>query len=50
MSPTLLVLIVLFVLFAGGGYWGRDRFGAAGWSPVGIVLLVLVFLWFTGRL
>ena len=45
-----ILLIVLLVLALGGGGFGHSRFGAAGWSPAGIILLVLVVLWLTGRL
>ena len=46
----LIILIVVLVLAVGGGGWGHARYGAAGWSPAGIILLVLAVLWFTGRL
>jgi hypothetical protein len=42
--------IVLLVVALGGGAFGHSRFGAAGWSPAGLIVLVLVLLWFTGRL
>jgi hypothetical protein len=43
-----ILLIVLLVLALGGGTWGYSRYGYAGWSPAGIILLVLLVLWFTG--
>jgi hypothetical protein len=46
-----MLMIVLFVFLAlalGGGGWGHSRYGYAGWSPAGLILLVLVVLWFTG--
>lgn len=46
----LIICIVLLVFAVGGGAWGHSRIGAAGWSPLGIILVVLVVLWFTGRL
>jgi hypothetical protein len=46
----MILLIVLLVLALGGGGWGYSRFGAAGWSPAGVLLLVLVLLYFTGHL
>jgi hypothetical protein len=46
----LIVLIVVLLLALGGGGWGHSRYGYAGWSPAGLILLVLVLLWFTGRL
>jgi hypothetical protein len=45
-----ILLIVLLVLALGGGSWGHSRYGYAGWSPAGIIVLVLVLLWLTGRL
>jgi hypothetical protein len=46
----LIILIVLLVLALGGGGIGHTRYGYAGWSPAGIIVLVLLLLWFTGRL
>jgi Flp pilus assembly protein protease CpaA len=45
----ILVLLVLSILFGGVGHthW---NFGLAGWSPAGIVLLVLIVLYLTGHL
>ena len=47
----LMILLIVLLLFAlGGGAWGHSRYGYAGWSPLGLLLLVLVVLWFTGNL
>jgi hypothetical protein len=46
----MIILVVLFVIALGGGGWGHSRYGYAGWSPAGIILLVLGVLWLTGRL
>ena len=46
----MILLIVLLVLALGGGTWGHSRYGFRGWSPAGIIVLVLVLLWATGRL
>jgi hypothetical protein len=46
----LIILLVVLILAVGGGGWGHSRYGAMGWSPVGIILLVLAVLYFTGRL
>jgi hypothetical protein len=46
----MIILIVLVVLAVGGGSWGHRRYGAAGWSPLGIILVALVILYFTGHL
>lgn len=45
-----IILIVLLVMALGGGGWGHSRYGAAGWSPAGILILVLVVMFFMGRL
>ena len=45
-----ILLIVLLVLALGGGTWGHSRYGYAGWSPAGLIVLVLLLMWFTGHL
>jgi hypothetical protein len=44
-----IVLALLLFSLVGGG-WGYSRYGYAGWSPAGIILLVVVLLYFTGHL
>ncbi len=46
----MIILIVFLLLALGGGGWGHSRYGYAGWSPAGIILLVLAVLWVGGRL
>ena len=46
----MILLVVLLVLSLGGGGWGHSRYGYASWSPLGLVALVLVVLYFTGNL
>jgi uncharacterized membrane protein YkvI len=46
----LMILIVLLVVSVAGGGWGHSRYGFAGWSPAGILVLLCVVLWFTGNL
>jgi hypothetical protein len=46
----LIIIILLFLLFAGGGYMGQGNYGFGSWSPLGILLVVVVILLFTGRL
>jgi len=47
----LMIILVVFLLLAiGGGGWGHSRYGYAGWSPAGVILLVFVVLWFSGHL
>lgn len=45
---TLLIIFLVLSLIFGG--WGHSRWGYVGWSPAGIVLLIFVILFFTGRL
>jgi hypothetical protein len=42
--------VVLLVMALGGGGWGHSRYGYAGWSPAGLILMVMLVLWFTGNL
>lgn len=46
----LILLIVLLVIALGGGGWGHSRYGFAGWSPAGIIFLIIVVLFLTGNL
>lgn len=45
----LIVLVILLVLALGGAGLGHARYGYAGWSPAGVLVLILVALWFTGN-
>jgi hypothetical protein len=45
-----MILIVLLVLALAGGGWGHSRYGYAGWSPAGLIILVVLVLWFTGNM
>ena len=45
-----MILIVLLVVSLAGGGWGHSRYGYAGWSPAGLIVLVFVVLWLTGNL
>jgi Protein of unknown function (DUF3309) len=45
----LIILIVLLVLAFGGGFWGHSQnYGYASWSPLGIILVVLVLFYLFG--
>lgn len=44
-----LILILLVLALVGGGV-GHSRFGYAGWSPAGIIVVVLLLLILTGNL
>ncbi len=46
----MIILLVLLVLSLGGGGWGHSRYGYASWSPLGLVALVLLIMYFTGNL
>ncbi len=46
----LMIFLVLMVLALAGGGWGHSRYGYAGWSPAGIILLVFLVFWLTGNL
>lgn len=47
----LLLLIILLVLALGGGYYGHGAgWGYAGWSPLGLILVIFVVLLLLGRL
>ena len=44
---TILLLILLIALVGGGV--GHSRYGYAGWSPAGILVVILVVMLFTGH-
>ena len=46
----LTLIIILLVLALLGGGIGHSRFGYAGWSPAGILVVVLLVLLLTGSL
>ncbi len=50
MSLLSILLIVALVVAIGGGGFGHSRYGYVGWSPAGILLLIIGVLWFTGGL
>jgi len=45
-----LLLLVFLVLALGGGGWGYSRYGYVGFSPAGLVIVVLLVFLFTGNL
>ena len=45
---TLLVILLLIALLGGG--LGHSRAGYAGWSPAGILIVIVVIMALTGRL
>ena len=44
MSILMVVLIVLVVLALGGGVVGQSRYGWAGYSPAGLILVILLIV------
>jgi hypothetical protein len=46
----MILLIVLIVGSLAGGGWGYSRYGWAGMSPAGVLLLIVAILFFTGNL
>lgn len=45
-----ILLIVLLVLALGGGGLGHSRYGAVGWSPAMLILVVILIMYLTGHL
>jgi hypothetical protein len=46
---TILVVLLLVALL-GGGYGHSRGYGYAGWSPLGILIVILVVMALTGNL
>jgi len=46
----LILLIILVALALGGGGWGYSRYGAVGFGPAGLLVLILLVIYFTGHL
>jgi hypothetical protein len=45
----MLGLFVLLALAITGAGWGHSRLGLAGWSPVAVILAVVMVLWLSGH-
>jgi Protein of unknown function (DUF3309) len=45
----LLILILLLILALIGGGFGHSRFGYVGWSPAGLLLVIVLVMFLTGR-
>ncbi len=43
------ILIVLLILSVLGGGWGYSRYGYAAGSPLGVVVVLFLLLYFTGH-
>ncbi|MCC6315503.1 MAG: DUF3309 domain-containing protein [Thermomicrobiales bacterium] len=46
----LLIMVVLLLLALFGGGWGARRYGAAGFAPLGILIVLLLIFWLSGDL
>jgi hypothetical protein len=44
-----LLFIVLLIAALGGGGWGYSRYGWAGFSPAGLILVIFLVLILTGN-
>lgn len=44
----LTILVILLVLALIGGGLGHGRYGYAGWSPAGILLVIVLIMFLTG--
>jgi len=44
---TILFIILILALIGGG--MGHSRYGYAGWSPAGVLIVILLLLMFTGH-
>ncbi len=45
----LIFLAILLILALAGGGWGYSRYGYAAVSPLGVVMVLFVILYFTGH-
>src|ERR1039457_1023335 len=51
MSTILIIVLLILLLGGGGGYYGYNRYGGAGLGgALGLVLIILLVLWFFGGL
>jgi hypothetical protein len=46
----LIILVVFLVLSVGGGFASHREGYYVGWSPLGLITLILLILWLAGRL
>lgn len=46
----LTILVILLILALLGGGWGHGRYGYVGWSPAGLLIIILLVLLLTGSL
>jgi hypothetical protein len=43
------ILLILLILALVGGGLGHSRYGYAGWSPAGLLIVIVLLLMFTGH-
>jgi hypothetical protein len=48
MLLTILIILLIFALL--GGAFGTGRYGGVAWSPVGLLLLIVLILLLTGNI
>jgi hypothetical protein len=49
MGTILIIVLVVLLLGGGGGYYGYNRYGGSGLGvALGLVVIVLLALWFFG--
>jgi hypothetical protein len=48
-SLMLTILFIVLILALIGGGLGHSRYGYAGWSPAGVLLLVVLVLFLSGH-
>jgi hypothetical protein len=46
----MILIVVLLLLALAGGGWGHRRYGYAGWTPAGVIIVIAVVLLATGYL
>ncbi len=49
-ETLLIVLLVLLLLAVFFGGWGYRRYGGVSWTPIAVVLLIILLLALAGRL
>jgi Protein of unknown function (DUF3309) len=45
-----ILIVLLLVALLGGGYGSRRGWGYYGWSPVGLIVLIILIMALTGNL
>lgn len=50
MNTLLLILLVVVLIAAFGGFYGRPHYGPVSFGPLGLILVVLLILWLLGYL